>query len=153
MDRLPASFTSLYRLFLRASSASVLHQNAARKQLRSLYRPLFDAAAQVVKDLQSNHFSHLERMRRERFLNTFQQRSALTVYSLLTSCLTCLSGRYFESSAQLCAVSRDPSSSDLQHEPTWKGACYLDSRKISFWIKESMESKSENRGQLKDSCP
>lgn len=82
MSGLPSSFTSLYRLFLRASSASVLHQNTARKQLRRLLRPVFDAAACVVRDLQNNRLSHLERIRHERFLNTFQQRSALIVVSL-----------------------------------------------------------------------
>ncbi|KAG8220449.1 hypothetical protein J3R82DRAFT_3143, partial [Butyriboletus roseoflavus] len=75
MDRLPPSFTSLYRLFIRASSASVLHQNASRKQLRQLFRPVFDAAAQVVGDLQSNQLSRSERIRREYLLNTFHQRS------------------------------------------------------------------------------
>ena len=83
MDRLPTSFTSLYRLFLRASSASVLHQNASRKQLRQLFRPVFDAAAQVVGDLQNNQLSPSERMRREHFLNTFQQRSTSINHSFL----------------------------------------------------------------------
>jgi hypothetical protein len=85
MGRLPPSFTSLYRLFLRASSASVLHQNAARKQLRRLFRPVFDAAARVVGDLQSNQLSRSERTRREHFLNIFQQRMDGTLSLLLNS--------------------------------------------------------------------
>ncbi|KAI0310106.1 hypothetical protein OF83DRAFT_1071082 [Amylostereum chailletii] len=48
--RLPPSFTSLYRLFLRASSASVLHHYAAKRHLRQLWRPTFDAAARVIQE-------------------------------------------------------------------------------------------------------
>lgn len=85
MNGLPPSFTSLYRLFLRASSASVLHQNASRKQLRRLFRPVFDAAARVVGDLQSNQLSRSERMNLEHFLNTFNQRSAsINHYSVVS---------------------------------------------------------------------
>ncbi|KAN0081455.1 hypothetical protein V8E55_009079 [Tylopilus felleus] len=85
MNRLPPSFISLYRLFLRASSASVLHQNEARKQLRRLFRPVFDAAAQVVKDLHSNQLSPSKRIRSECFLDTFQQRMDGTLSLLLNS--------------------------------------------------------------------
>jgi len=82
---LPSSFTSLYRLFLRASSAAVLHNNAARKQLRSLFRPVFDAAAQAVRELQHNQLSGPERLRHERFLETFQQRVDGTLSLLVNS--------------------------------------------------------------------
>lgn len=85
MNKLPSSFISLYRLFLRAGSASVLHQKAARKQLRWLFRPIFDVAARVVGDLQSNQLSRSERARRELFLDIFQQRSTWMNYSLLVS--------------------------------------------------------------------
>jgi len=83
MNRLPHSFTSLYRLFLRAGSASVLHQKAARKQLRRLFRPIFDVAARVVGDLQSDRLSRSERVGRELFLDIFQQRSTWINYSSL----------------------------------------------------------------------
>ena len=85
MSRLPPSFTSLYRLFLRTSSTSVLHQNAARKQLRQLFRPVFDAAARVVGDPQSNQLSRSERTRRDHFLNTFEQRGMSISHSLPVS--------------------------------------------------------------------
>ncbi|KAI9568911.1 hypothetical protein HD554DRAFT_687120 [Boletus coccyginus] len=85
MNKLPSSFTSLYRLFLRAGSASVLHQKAARKQLRWLFRPIFDVAARVVGDLQSNQLSRSERVRRELFLDIFQQRMDGTLSLLLNS--------------------------------------------------------------------
>jgi hypothetical protein len=152
MGRLPPSFTSLYRLFLRASSASVLHQNAARKQLRRLFRPVFDAAARVVGDLQSNQLSRSERTRREHFLNIFQQRSTSIDYSLWC-CLICHSGWYSESPPELCAVSRSPSSSNLQSESASKGTYCLDLWKVLFRLKECMGSKSSGRGQLKASCP
>ncbi|KAH9976098.1 hypothetical protein BGW80DRAFT_1436146 [Lactifluus volemus] len=38
---LPPSFTSLYRLFLRASSAAVLHHRAATRYIRPLWKPTF----------------------------------------------------------------------------------------------------------------
>ncbi|KAG6382062.1 hypothetical protein JVT61DRAFT_700 [Boletus reticuloceps] len=85
MSRLPPSFKSLYRLFLRASSASVLHHNAARKQHRRLFRPVFDAAAKVVGKLQRNRLSRSERIGCEQFLNTFQQRMDGTLSLLLNS--------------------------------------------------------------------
>ena len=51
--RLPPSFTSLYRLFLRTSSAAVLHQRRAQINLRKRWRPVFDAGAKVTKELQN----------------------------------------------------------------------------------------------------
>lgn len=50
--RLPASFTSLYRLFLRTASASVLHHKTARLNLITRWRPIFNAAAKVTKELE-----------------------------------------------------------------------------------------------------
>ncbi|SJL04784.1 uncharacterized protein ARMOST_08154 [Armillaria ostoyae] len=52
MTRLPASFTSLYRLFLRTSSASVLHHTLASRNLRHLWRSTFHDAAKVIHHLQ-----------------------------------------------------------------------------------------------------
>ncbi|KAJ3907711.1 hypothetical protein F5879DRAFT_795164 [Lentinula edodes] len=51
---LPPYFTSLYRLFLRTSSASVLHQSSAVRNIRSLWRPVFTDAARVINKLQTN---------------------------------------------------------------------------------------------------
>ncbi|KLO16206.1 hypothetical protein SCHPADRAFT_938107 [Schizopora paradoxa] len=45
---LPPSFTSLYRLVLRASSATVLHTRPAKTYLRKALRPSFEAAATVI---------------------------------------------------------------------------------------------------------
>ncbi|KAL5483031.1 hypothetical protein ACEPAI_8260 [Sanghuangporus weigelae] len=49
---LPAQFTALYRLFLRATSATVLHHGTSMRTLRMLYRPTFEAAAGAVKRLE-----------------------------------------------------------------------------------------------------
>jgi len=51
--KLPPSFTSLYRLFLRTSSAAVLHHEAATRYVRTLWKPTFREAALVVHKLQS----------------------------------------------------------------------------------------------------
>ncbi|KAG7453079.1 uncharacterized protein BT62DRAFT_925620 [Guyanagaster necrorhizus] len=51
MIRLPASFTSLYRLFLRTTSASVLHHPLATRNLRNLWRSTFHDAAKVIHHL------------------------------------------------------------------------------------------------------
>jgi len=49
---LPGTLRSVYRLFLRASSASVLHHRVACANLRRLLRPTFDAAADVSRQIQ-----------------------------------------------------------------------------------------------------
>ncbi|KIJ07362.1 hypothetical protein PAXINDRAFT_90534 [Paxillus involutus ATCC 200175] len=85
MSRLPPAFTSLYRLVLRSTSASVLHHTIARKNLCKLWRPAFDAAAQVVRELQSHQLSQMERTRRERLLSILQLRVDATLTLLLNS--------------------------------------------------------------------
>ncbi|KZO94464.1 hypothetical protein CALVIDRAFT_538920 [Calocera viscosa TUFC12733] len=50
---LPARFTSLYRITLRATTASVRHNVAATRNIRALYKPEFEEAAKVVKELES----------------------------------------------------------------------------------------------------
>ena len=49
MPQLPTNFKSLYRLFLRTTSAAVLHHPGATKNLRLRWRPLFTEAAKVTK--------------------------------------------------------------------------------------------------------
>jgi hypothetical protein len=46
---LPESFTSLYRLFLRAASASVLHHPPAVRNVRSLWRPAFEDGVRAIR--------------------------------------------------------------------------------------------------------
>lgn len=54
---LPPAFKSVYRLFLRATSASVLHKTWAVKSLRKLWKPIFVTAAVNVKKLESPEYS------------------------------------------------------------------------------------------------
>ncbi|KAK7052851.1 hypothetical protein VNI00_004170 [Paramarasmius palmivorus] len=54
MSRLPPTFTSLYRLFLRTTSASVLHHTSATRNLRQLWKPVFSNAAQNIKKLEQD---------------------------------------------------------------------------------------------------
>ncbi|KAF9523855.1 hypothetical protein CPB83DRAFT_774777 [Crepidotus variabilis] len=48
-----STLTSVYRLFLRTVSVSVLHQRSACLNLRRRWRPVFDAAAKVSLELQN----------------------------------------------------------------------------------------------------
>ena len=65
--RLPPSFTSSYRLFLRASSASVLHHRVATHYVRTLWKLTFREAAVVIHKLQSPTLGNPERERLERW--------------------------------------------------------------------------------------
>ncbi|KAJ7125377.1 hypothetical protein C8R44DRAFT_619110 [Mycena epipterygia] len=88
MSRLPPSFTSLYRLFLRTSAASVLHQPRATKRLRKLWRPAFDDAARVTTRLQTEPLSAANRNDLEIWLQTWHHRVDNTLAVLYTSSKT-----------------------------------------------------------------
>ncbi|KAI0764377.1 hypothetical protein BD413DRAFT_482581 [Trametes elegans] len=49
---LPPTFRSLYRLFLRATAASVLAQPEATARLRKLWRPAFDHAVHIIRQME-----------------------------------------------------------------------------------------------------
>ncbi|KAJ6491603.1 hypothetical protein C8R47DRAFT_434501 [Mycena vitilis] len=85
---LPSSFTSLYRLVLRTTSASVLHQNKATKNLRKLWRPAFDDAARVTTELQGNAISAVHRSELEVWLQIWHRRMDHTLALLYTSSKT-----------------------------------------------------------------
>ncbi|KAJ6593212.1 hypothetical protein B0H19DRAFT_14565 [Mycena capillaripes] len=85
---LPPSFTSLYRLFLRTTAASVLHQNKSTKSLRKLWRPAFEDAARVTLQLQSSSLSTAHRNDLEIWLQTWHLRIDNTLALLYTSCKT-----------------------------------------------------------------
>jgi len=87
MTRLPASFTSLYRLFLRTASAAVLHHRSARINLITRWRPIFDAAARVTKELEySPQSSSVWRQARIDWLAVWNERIDRTLALLYTSC-------------------------------------------------------------------
>jgi hypothetical protein len=72
---LPSTFTSLYRTFLRTQSASVLHHKVAKRNLRKLWRPVFDDAIVVVKKLQNGASDNADGERLEKWLRTWECRS------------------------------------------------------------------------------
>ncbi|KAF9646197.1 hypothetical protein BDM02DRAFT_3100298 [Thelephora ganbajun] len=50
--QLPPGLRSLYRLVLRTSSASVLHVRPATPRLRAMWRPTFDVAVRMTREVQ-----------------------------------------------------------------------------------------------------
>lgn len=76
---LPPSLASLYRLFLRAASASVLDQRTARKELRKLWRPNFETAARIIRDIERADLAVAEKARRKEWLRVWEQRGACHV--------------------------------------------------------------------------
>lgn len=85
--RLPATFRSVYRLFLRTSSATVLHHKQARRSLRERWRPVFDAGAKVIYELQDKPDDASDTWVREReeWLKNWDERS---VYCIPTSLMS-----------------------------------------------------------------
>lgn len=75
LTSLPPSLTSLYRIFLRTISASVLHQPRSTRSIRYLYRPEFEAAANVIHKLQAETLDSNERVKLESWLKVWNTRS------------------------------------------------------------------------------
>jgi len=88
MGRLPASFTSLYRLFLRTASASVLHHRTARLNLITRWRPTFDVAAKLTRELEHSPQDSTSTWRQERidWLKIWNERVDHTLALLYSSC-------------------------------------------------------------------
>lgn len=82
---LPHSFTSLYRLFLRTASASVLHHRAATRNLRALWRPVFEGGANATKQLQQLEGDDVARQGLETFLKEWNVRMDNTLALLYNS--------------------------------------------------------------------
>jgi hypothetical protein len=78
--KLPASFTSLYRLFIRATPPAVLHHAAATRRLRRLYRPIFQEAALAIRKLEDQqNLSNGERRHLNDWLDEFDKRGECEV--------------------------------------------------------------------------
>lgn len=75
MVQLPPEFKSLYRLFLRTVSATVLHHPQATRNLRLLWRPAFDAAARVTNQYNDPHTDEAQRTLQGEWLKEWEQRS------------------------------------------------------------------------------
>ncbi|OCH93489.1 hypothetical protein OBBRIDRAFT_724673 [Obba rivulosa] len=82
---LPPAFTSLYRLFLRATAASVLHHRPAARRLRKLWRPTFEGAVRVIRKLESSEALGHEQQRLQRWYAVWEQRIDNTLSLLCTS--------------------------------------------------------------------
>ncbi|KAI0035602.1 hypothetical protein K488DRAFT_42993 [Vararia minispora EC-137] len=80
----PASIRSVYRIFLRACAASVLH-HPAKRTLRRLWRGNFDAAVSVHKEYMLADLSAAERAKRAEWLRIWESRVDNTLELLLTS--------------------------------------------------------------------
>ncbi|KZT72434.1 hypothetical protein DAEQUDRAFT_743803 [Daedalea quercina L-15889] len=99
--RLPAEFTSLYRLFLRAIGASVMNKAYPTKRLRRIWRPSFDSAARVIHRLQGTSLDANERLTLQQWYSAWEARTdkTLTLLSIsarsrgLAHRLTCNLGR------------------------------------------------------------
>ena len=70
--RLPPSFTSVYRLLLRASSAAVLHHKSATRYVRTLWKPTFREAATVTLRLQNPTLGAAEKAQLEKWLGLWE---------------------------------------------------------------------------------
>ncbi|KAI0827682.1 hypothetical protein BC628DRAFT_149043 [Trametes gibbosa] len=84
---LPPTFRSFYRLFLRATSASVLAHPQATSRLRHLWRPIFDDAARAVRQVESDSLSTDQRAAVMRWYTQWEDRMDNTI-SLLCSSAT-----------------------------------------------------------------
>ncbi|KAH9927812.1 uncharacterized protein B0H18DRAFT_932241 [Fomitopsis serialis] len=83
--RLPAEFTSLYRLVLRASAASVLNKGPATGRLRSVWRPGFERAAGVLHHLRGTSLTENERTTLQRWYSAWEVRMDKTLTLLSSS--------------------------------------------------------------------
>lgn len=89
-NRLPSTFKSLYRLFLRVASASVLHHPRASRNLRRRWRPTFNDAARITRGIQQETESESDRQVRIEWLDEWNKRS--TLLKLPTARTTTLTG-------------------------------------------------------------
>ena len=81
MHQLPSELRSLYRLVLKASSASVLHARPATPRLRVTWRPTFETAAQMAQKVQhspSTDDGARAAAQAQEWLNKWEKRSTST---------------------------------------------------------------------------
>ena len=74
MPQLTPKLASLYRIFLRATSTSVLHKDQATKNLRRLYRPAFEAAAKTARSLETSKAVNTQSIEKKKWLEEFDNR-------------------------------------------------------------------------------
>ncbi|KAL0955657.1 hypothetical protein HGRIS_001884 [Hohenbuehelia grisea] len=88
VQALPSALTSLYRLFLRTASTSVLHHRGATRNLRKLWRPTFVSAVQVIRQLEQAELGAARRAELEKWYATWDQRMDNTLALLCSSSLS-----------------------------------------------------------------
>jgi len=112
-NALPPSFTSLYRLFLRLSSASVLHYQPAKLNLIARYRPAFEEAAKLTVLVESTGPGKVDPIA-VNALRTWHEQSAPEFLSVMFHALTCHpSGQYALVTVEFGTVSRSPPPLDV----------------------------------------
>ena len=87
LSPLPPHFFSLYRLFLRSTTASVLSHTEATSTLRSIWRPVFVQAATVMRQLERDRPSAEQREALTHWLTQWETRG-LSTYDVLIYLLT-----------------------------------------------------------------
>lgn len=80
LGTLPSNFTSLYRLFLRTTSAAVLHHPKSTRNLRRIWRPTFNAAASVIYQIRHERRDSLERQKLEHWFGIWNTRSTKSTH-------------------------------------------------------------------------
>jgi hypothetical protein len=112
---IPPNMKSLYRMFLRACSTSVLHNTRAKRQLRRLWRPSFEAAINVLKECQRSDILPEELEKRRQWLAIWENRSAFHANVSHTVLLRLMS-RLVENTAEMLLTSS--TSRGLPHQLT-----------------------------------
>ncbi|PFH45601.1 hypothetical protein AMATHDRAFT_158607 [Amanita thiersii Skay4041] len=85
MSQVSTNFRSLYRLFLRSVSASVLHHPQATRNLRRLWRPIFESGSRVMRELDNFPAGSKEYEQRQQWLKLWNQRLDNTLAFLYNS--------------------------------------------------------------------
>ncbi|KAI0366718.1 hypothetical protein BV20DRAFT_971444 [Pilatotrama ljubarskyi] len=119
---LPPTFRSFYRLFLRATAASVLAHPDATLRLRKLWRPVFDHAAHAIRQMQDDQLPPTRRETLARWYTLWEKRMDNTVSLLYSSAISRgLPHRVTQNlhrMARATAILRDPS---RPNKKPWRG--------------------------------
>ncbi|KAL0580101.1 hypothetical protein V5O48_001877 [Marasmius crinis-equi] len=149
MTKLPSTFTSLYRLFLRTVSTSVLHHRLATHNLRQLWRPVFNDAAQVIRELEEVENVE-ERQELANWLQSWEKRMDGTLAILYNAATS--RGIPHQLARNLSFIvlgEHQRLASQARQLPLWNARLPPDSRE--YQVRSSkVGSKEEKRQRLKD---
>uniref|UniRef100_A0A0W0F5P5 Fungal-type protein kinase domain-containing protein n=1 Tax=Moniliophthora roreri TaxID=221103 RepID=A0A0W0F5P5_MONRR len=148
MSRLPSTFTSLYRLFLRTTSASVLHYSPATRNLRQLWRPVFVDVAQNIKKIQDDATAASSRREMQKYIEEWESRMDNTLKFLYTSATSRgLSHRVIRNLSLLVLSEYQRNSVKL---PVWNPRLAPDSNEYSIEMTHKNMNKLEKRQHAKE---